>query len=144
VSPRVREEGGGRGSGVQETRNGWGGGGLGARHGREVHDMRVDHACGKLGGDGSDRRGPHASERGRANERSALTDGARCIEGGRGAHARGSGAYRSAPPSRGRDGVGTREQGLALIGGVRLLEGECGLARACGDGLSWADWLRLG
>jgi hypothetical protein len=50
VSPRVREEGGGRGSGVQETRNGWGGGGLGARHGREVHDMRADHACGKLGG----------------------------------------------------------------------------------------------
>jgi hypothetical protein len=79
-------------------------------------------------GGGSDERGPRASERGHVNGQSALTGGARCTKRGQGTSARGNGADRSAPSDRGREGAGRRERWLALIGGVRLSEAECGHA----------------
>jgi hypothetical protein len=56
--------------------------------------QRARGSCVRRLGDGSDGRGPRASERGCANGRSALTGGARCTERGWGAHARGNGADR--------------------------------------------------
>jgi hypothetical protein len=52
-------------------------------------------------------------ERGRAWSEwfMVLMSGAYYVESGRGAHARGSGTDRSAPPSRGREGAGMREHG---------------------------------
>ena len=70
-----------------------------------------------------------------------LTGEARYTERGREAHVRGNGADRSAPPSRGREGAGTRKHGLAPTGRVRLSEGECGrvdMGQARLTGLSWA------
>jgi hypothetical protein len=53
---------------------------------------------------------------------------------GVGACTRGTGADRSAPLGRGREGARMRERGLALTGGVCLLEGECERTRARGAG----------
>jgi hypothetical protein len=80
----VREEG--EGVGCEQLEMAWVGGGVasacvvGVESTACVWVVRVDGW-----GDGSNRWGPRASERGRANGRSALTGGARCAERGRGA-----------------------------------------------------------
>lgn len=127
---------------MRVARNGRGGGrcGLGMRRGRGVHGVRVGHACGRLG-DGSDRRGPRASGRGCANGRSVLMGGALCIERRQVAR-EGKRRQQVAPPGTGREGVGTRERGLAPISGVHLSKGGSG--RAHGASPSWAEWLKLG
>jgi hypothetical protein len=135
-------EGGGRG--VRVARNGRGGGrcGLRMRRGRGVHGVRAGHACGRLG-DGSDRRGPRASERGCANGRSVLMGGALCTE--RRWYAREGKRRQQGGPTgqRERERVGTRERGLAPTSGVHLSKGGCGrvhgLVRAGPNGLSWAE-----
>jgi hypothetical protein len=71
--------------------------------------------------DGSDRRGPRASERGCANWRLALTGGARYAERERGAQAREKGADRTAPSGTGREGVGMRGRELGR-GGLVLMK----------------------
>jgi hypothetical protein len=75
-------------SGVRVARNGRGGGGhgLGVRRGRGVYSVRAGRACGRFGGDGSDRRGPWVNERVCVNERSAQTGRARCPEREQGVH----------------------------------------------------------
>jgi hypothetical protein len=51
----------------------------------------------------------------------ALMDEARGTDSERGERPRKTGTDRSAPPGRGREGVGTCERGRALIGGGTFL-----------------------
>jgi hypothetical protein len=62
----------------------------------------------------------------------ALTGRARGAERGSTREAKEVGVDRSAPPGRGRKGVGTRERWLARTCGVHLLEGGRKRARGAG------------
>jgi hypothetical protein len=57
---------------------------------------------GRFGREGSDKRGPRATESGRENGRSALTGRARCVERERDVCGTGVGADSSVPPARER------------------------------------------